>query len=248
MDLVEPLEPERGRAARGAAAVGVLSLIGFTLATLGLLEAVGGLARFQELVTRAGPAAPLAYILLKAITTVLAPLSGTPLRVTSGALFGLWQGVLYTLIADVLGGSISFWISRLYGRRFLRWFIGSRAVTSLDDLSQHTGGWRALLFVRLVIPAIYNYVSYAAGLTNLPFRQYAAVTALGGVIPTSFVVAIGAGITADPTTLVLTYGALVVVAVAVLLGRRQVLSRRDSRPSLDDSWPDRKEDPDSRLS
>lgn len=182
---------------------------------------------------QAGPAAPLVYILLKATTTVLAPLSGTPLRIASGVIFGLWEGLLYTLVADVLGGSISFWISRVYGRRFLRWFIGSQAVAALDELSRHTGGWRALLFVRLILPAIYNYISYAAGLTSLPFRQYVAVTALGGLLPTGFVVAIGAGVTADRGLLVLIYGGLVVIAVAALLGRRYMLSRFTSPGSAE---------------
>ena len=55
------------------------------------------------------------------------------------------------------------------------------------------GGWRELLFLRLTFPAIYNLLSYAAGSTRLPFRQYLAVTAFGGIIHTS-ILALGASI------------------------------------------------------
>ena len=79
------------------------------------------------------------------------------------------------------------------------------------------------MFVPLVIPALYNYVSYAAGLTALPFLQYVAVTALGGIIPTSFVVAIGAGLAADRRLLAVVYGVLAAVAVLALLTRRYIL-------------------------
>src|SRR3712207_9240406 len=56
------------------------------------------------------------------------------------------------------------------------------------------GGWRELLFLRGTFPAIYNLLSYAAGTTKLPFRQYLAVTAFGGIIHTSILVILGASV------------------------------------------------------
>ncbi len=70
--------------------------------------------------------------------------------------------------------------------------------------------WRKLLTV------IYDYLSYAAGLTALPFRQYLAVTALGGIPPTMAFVAIGATLRQDLRTMLLVYGGLGVLFVVIL--------------------------------
>jgi uncharacterized membrane protein YdjX (TVP38/TMEM64 family) len=201
--------------------LGAVSLVLFALATLALLNAVGGVGHLRTLVERAGPWAPLVYVALKAITALLPPVSGTPLRIASGALFGIWLGTLYSVIGDVIGGSISFWISRLYGRRVLSWFVGAKNVEYVDTLVRRVGGWRALLFVRLVVPGIYDYASYAAGLAALPFRQYLAVTALAGIAYTAFTVGIGAGIVADRRWIAVIYGGLAVLAVLAILARRR---------------------------
>src|SRR3712207_8562425 len=62
------------------------------------------------------------------------------------------------------------------------------------------GGWRELLFLRVTFPAIYNLLSYAAGSTRLPFRQYLAVTAFGGIIHTSILVTLGASRSEEHTS------------------------------------------------
>ncbi|MDP9378726.1 MAG: TVP38/TMEM64 family protein [Chloroflexota bacterium] len=213
--------------ARRALLLSTLSLVLFALGALALLDAAGGVAGVQALVVRAGPWAPITYVVLKAIATILPPVSGTPLRIASGALFGLWEGTLLSLLGDTLGGSASFWISRLQGRRALALFVGEKNLAYVDSLAQRSGGWRTLLFVRLIFPPIYNYVSYAAGLTTLPFRQYVAVTALAGILPTAFTVAIGAGIAADRRWLALIYGGLATLAVIALIGRHYITRIRD---------------------
>ena len=219
------MSPRSSAAARRTALIGTLSLVAFAAASFGALRAVGGVAELRALVERSGPWAPLVYILLKMIATILPPVSGSPLRVASGALFGLPLGVLLSLIADLIGGSISFWITRRYGRRVLELFVGGGSVETVDGLVRRAGGWRALLFVRLAVPPIYNYVSYAAGLTRLPYWQFAAVTLFGGILPTVFTVSLGAGIALDRSLLVALYGGLALVAVLAYFGRRHLLRR-----------------------
>lgn len=69
----------------------------------------------NEYVIQAGIWAPVAFVIAKAFTIVLAPLSGTPLYVLVGTLFGVWEGMLYAFIGDFLGLSTLFFISRKYG-------------------------------------------------------------------------------------------------------------------------------------
>src|SRR5262245_4734339 len=73
-------------------------VLGFTLAMFVAIDLLGGAGNFAAYVTEAGPWAPLVFIALKASTFVFAPLSGTSLKLASGALFGTWEGMILTLV------------------------------------------------------------------------------------------------------------------------------------------------------
>ena len=57
------------------------------------IEAVG-VQTIQDQIARAGVFAPLAYIAIKIVTYVVAPLSSGPIQLSSGILFGLWPGTV----------------------------------------------------------------------------------------------------------------------------------------------------------
>jgi uncharacterized membrane protein YdjX (TVP38/TMEM64 family) len=84
------------------------------------------------------------------------------------------------------------------------------------------GGWRELLFFRVVVPIPYNLVSLAAGLApTLTLRQYATVTFLTAA-PKVFTVGIGAGLVTGEWMEVAVACVLVVIAVAAMLTVRSV--------------------------
>src|SRR3989344_4048792 len=76
-----------------------------------------GIENIRDRVEDAGIFGPLFLIVLKALTLIIAPLSGTPLYPISGALFGFTKGFIYMTIGDILGTSVSFYISRIFGRK-----------------------------------------------------------------------------------------------------------------------------------
>jgi uncharacterized membrane protein YdjX (TVP38/TMEM64 family) len=207
------------------AVFGFLALVAVTVSTLVILKAVGT-ERLQGLMAHEGPWAPAVYIALKASTYIVAPLSGSPLHVSAGALFGLGYGTLYSLMGDVVGGCANFWISRLLGRRMVVRFVGQQGMSRIDGFYRQLGGWRALLFARLFLSSVYDFISYAAGLTSLAFRQYLVITALGGVVPTLLFVAIGASVAENRRMLLLAYGGLAVLFLVPLVLHRGVRGGR----------------------
>ena len=74
----------------------------------------------------------------------------------------------------------------------------------------------------MTIPAAYNLLSYAAGSTRLPFRQYLAVTAFGGIIHTSILVILGASVALSLGTRVMAYAGIVLLSVLALFGVRHL--------------------------
>ncbi len=180
----------RWRAAAKLVAIVVLA-VGLPL----LVGALGGGERLRVLVEQSGPWAPLTYVAAKATATIVAPFSGVPLKAASGALFGLTGGVFYSLFGDVIGGCVCFLAARYVGLSAVERLTGDGRMARLNRvLDRGLGGWRELLFLRVTFPAVYNLLSYAAGSTKIPFRQYLAVTAFGGIIHTSILVTLGASV------------------------------------------------------
>jgi hypothetical protein len=90
-------------------------------------------------------------------------------------------------------------------------------------LDRGLGGWRGLLFFRVTFPAVYNLVSFAAGSTRLPFRQYLAVTTFGGIVHTGILVTIGASVTLGWEARAAAYAGIALLALLAMIGGRRLL-------------------------
>lgn len=188
-----------------------------------LVGTLGGGERLRVLVEQAGPLAPLAYVAAKAAVTIVAPLSGIPLKAASGTLFGFVGGFAYSVLGDVIGGCICFLASRHLGRGFVKWLMGDgRGAQVHSVVDRSVGGWRELLFCRMTFSAVYNLLSCAAGSTRLPFWQYLTVTTFGGIVHTGFLVSLGASAALSWKMRLAAYAGIAVLAVLALLGGRHL--------------------------
>lgn len=184
-----------------------------------------GIENLRAFIADAGPLAPLAYITLKAVTYIFAPLTSGPIQVVAGTLFGnLWLGVLYTLIGEVIGGSISFWIARAFGRPVIVRLVGEQGMQQVEDFyKKRMGGWVSLAVARIVLFSLWDFLSYAAGLAeSVRFRAYFFVSVVFGALPTFFFVWIGTQAFADSRTLFLIYALVAAMVLIPIAARRQI--------------------------
>lgn len=222
---------------RSPVVLGVLALVVLVAGVFFFVRALGGVQeittllsqvqtlglRMRDMVEQTGAWAPLTYVCAKAIIFIFVPWVGYPLNVAAGALFGLYWGVLLTAIGDTLGACVLFLLSRWAGRPVVARLVREDRMARIDKLLDFgLGGWRELLFVRVVVPIPFNLVSLAAGLVpKLPLRDFVIVTFLTA-LPKVFTVGIGAGlVTGDWVETAVAMG-LVVIAVVALLTRRRV--------------------------
>ena len=224
--------PWRGPVLVGLLALVVLAVVGFFIfRALGGTEQLGAIMEqvqtvglgMRDWIEQSGPWAPLTYLAAKAITFICLPWAGYPLNVASGALFGLFWGVVLTALGDTLGGCILYGLSKWAGRPAVVRIVGESRMARVDRIvNTGLGGWRELLFFRVVVPIPYNLVSLAAGLApTLTLRQYATVTFLTAA-PKVFTVGIGAGLVTGAWMEVAVACVLVVIAVAAMLTVRSV--------------------------
>lgn len=134
-----------------------------------------GEERILSTIENAGVWAPLVFILLKVVSVIIAPLSGTPYYLLAKPLFGLVEGFVYLMIADIVGYSAAFGISRVWGRKLMMRFLGAQT-EQVDFLIDKIGKWKDFLYFRIIFFYFAELPSYVAGLTQLPYWQFLAIT------------------------------------------------------------------------
>jgi uncharacterized membrane protein YdjX (TVP38/TMEM64 family)/rhodanese-related sulfurtransferase len=116
-----------------------------------------------------GVLAPLAYVALYAIGTVLfAP--GSLFALAGGAMFGPVWGTLLNLTGATIGAGIAFLIARYLAGDWVAQKTGGRLKRLIQGVEAE--GWRFVAFVRLVPLFPFNLTNYALGLTRIQFLSY----------------------------------------------------------------------------
>lgn len=134
----------------------------------------------HALITGAGPWGPALYICIIFSVYVLSPISAVPITFVGFYAFGT-HVIFYNSTATLISFFTNFWISRLWGRRFLLDLLGEGPVKKIDGLTKDYGP-RMLILLRVFQGGIHDIVSYAAGLTTIPFRTYIVIS-IFGMIP-----------------------------------------------------------------
>ena len=170
---------------------------------------------------------PLLYILLLATAVVVTPIPSVPLDIAAGLAFGLVWGTIYTLIGAELGALVAFALSRHYGRPWLANRMRPETLAQIDYIAERLGV-RGLFLMRLLPVFNFDWVSYAAGLTQMSTRSFALATLLGMTAPVIGIVAVGDALVSDPSRAALIFGVLVGLAIFPLLWWSIWPDRRES--------------------
>ncbi len=215
--------------------IGVMSRIrGWTIAVLGLLSLmVAGLliwhrpllsffadtARVQEFVTRFGPWAPLATILLHVAQVLLAPIPGQVIDAANGYLFGAAWGTFYSLVGVIAGSTLAMALARRFGRPWAERLIKKETLERLDGYSQQKGG--LFFFLVFLFPFLPDDVAcFLAGLTPLPLPKLVVLAAIGR-LPGIFVANLVGANAAALTRSQVAFFAAILAAIALAFWRYQ---------------------------
>lgn len=192
-----------------------------------------GLAELQAAIESAGIWAPLIFIGIKALTFTFAPLSAGPIQFASGLLFGVLPGTLYSVLGELLGGTVNVLIARFFGRRLVVRFVGAAAMQKVDGFyERHLNDWKSLLAARVLLFSVYDFISYAVGFSQIRVPVYVVVSFVGGLPPTLLFVLVGSETAQSQELLMVFYiGAAVLFFGFVLL--RRPLARLVERHRLD---------------
>ena len=114
----------------------------------------------------------LLILLLRFISIVIPVLPGTYCLLISGYLFGLVNGLLISFIADLVACSISFSLSKKFGRKILQSVMSKKYLIKFENLSKKYLEKNFFLLTGFLMTGWFDFVSYGVGLTKLRFRKF----------------------------------------------------------------------------
>lgn len=168
---------------------------------------------FRRWVDGFGPAGPLVFIGIMALSVLFAPIPNAPIFMAAGLAWGPVLGTLYCMAGLLLGSTMAFWVARRFGRGHLPRLIGKRNAERVDALVLDIGG-RVVFWARMIPAVNFDWVSFVAGMTAIPFRVFITYSALGMLFPTAIAVVAGDGLGRDFRITLAAGGAWVAVVVA----------------------------------
>ena len=87
-----------------------------------------------------------------------------------------------------------FFISRKYGRRLVRKFVGNGFMNRIEKISKRHLENNFFLMTGVLMSGLFDFVSYAIGLTRTPFKKFLPALIISIMLSNPPVVALGAGV------------------------------------------------------
>jgi uncharacterized membrane protein YdjX (TVP38/TMEM64 family) len=190
----------------------------------GLVLAPHSAARIRDHLAGLGVWLPAVVIVVYAVATC-AFVPGAVLAGASGLLLGTALGTAVAIVSATLGASAAFMIARGLARRPYSRVAGNRLHEITTRIERR--GFLAVFYARLAPGAPFGLISYAAGMTRIRLRDFAAATAIVALPRTFAYAALGGhlGDFSSPEALV-----ALAVLISMTIGGGVMLWRARPRP------------------
>ncbi len=110
--------------------------------------------------------------ILRSISILIPILPGTYCSVIAGYLFGIRNGLGIIFIADFISCSLSFFISRRFGRTYVSKLLGKRQMKKVESISKQYLANNFFLMTGLLLTSWFDFVCYAIGLTKISWKRF----------------------------------------------------------------------------
>lgn len=162
-----------------------------------------------------GKLAVLVSFFLMVLQSIAAPIPAFLITLSNAAIFGWWQGAILSWSSAMAGAALCFFIARVLGRDAVEKLTSKGAMESVDVFFEKYGKF-AILICRLLPFVSFDFVSYAAGLTNMRFWAFFIATGLGQLPATIVYSYVGGTLTGGVQKLFI--GLLTLFSLSIMIG------------------------------
>lgn len=132
----------------------------------------------RQLLLSYGPFGIWVLIFLHVFHVVVSFVPAVIVQFGGGVVYGMLTGMLAGYAGMLVGTTISFYLSRLLGRRVVTLFVDEKTIHKLDGLI--SGNISAIaLFLLFLIPFPKDFIAYFIGLTKMRFDKFLLIDILG---------------------------------------------------------------------
>jgi len=149
------------------------------------------LDQFVEFIPQLGLWAPVVFIILYALGTVLF-VPGSALTLGAGAIFGVVKGTMIVSVASVLGATLSFLIGRYFARQLIEKKLEKNQTFKAIDDAVAEEGWKIVGLTRLSPIFPFTLLNYGYGITKVSLKDYLLASWIGMLPGTVMYVYLGA--------------------------------------------------------
>lgn len=121
------------------------------------------------------------FVAIRAFQTVVKIIPAEPLEIGSGALYGIWGGMLLCIAGTMLGSVVIIALTRAFGRRLVNVFIPVEKLNSLKFLQDEKKVYFSLFIIYLIPGTPKDILTYAASLTKLDMKKFLLVTGIARI-------------------------------------------------------------------
>lgn len=170
----------------------------------------GGLAASAENLRRIilsyDGAGILVTLLLHVLHVVVSVIPAALIQFAGGLIYGIPIGMAIGIIGVSIGTALSFYLSRLLGRRVMTLFISEKNINRLERLV--SGNTSAIVLLLLfMLPTPKDFFAYFFGLTNMKASKFFLISAVGRLPGMLVATYLGAGVLGQ------SYAPVIVVSV-----------------------------------
>ncbi len=156
----------------------ILILYHFGLAKYFTIESVKANAKYLQTLVEQHYLGSVVWFIAVSFVLIAFTLPVTaPVAVVGGFLFGLWPGVLYSMIAGLCGTAISFLVVRRAMSHIMRHQYGQQLAVFNERMREY--GYTYLISLQLLTVVPYFVINTLAVLADVPFATFMWTTAIG---------------------------------------------------------------------
>lgn len=181
---------------------------------IAVMFASGDFTVVREFVASYGRYAAAVSFGLMILQSVAAPLPAFLLTFANANLFGWWQGAILSWTSAMAGAAVCFYIARILGRDAAEKLTSKAGLEQIDGFFEKYGK-NTILICRLLPFVSFDLVSYAAGLTSMPFWSFFIATGIGQ-LPATLVYSYVGGMLTGGARLFVT-GLMILFALSALI-------------------------------
>ncbi|MDD4832156.1 MAG: VTT domain-containing protein [Clostridia bacterium] len=142
----------------------------FILKRTGALDAFDSAEDIKNFILKGGVYSYLIFFFIQFAQVTIVPIPAFLTTVAGTLVFGPWQTTLISIVAQMLGAVVAFYIGRKLGRKIVSWIIGEEQTLKWQT---QLGKGKYVFFLMMLFPFFPDDVlCMVAGLTDMSYRFF----------------------------------------------------------------------------